>query len=140
MKNEERSVPEHALIASLRHSQLKEVRLDRQSLSVSFHFTFGPDAQGFVLTFKNTVHVAVSKDPDDEELPAIVGEATLVPLSDGGASVLAKLRYPFRKIDDSTAVFTYPERSLYHFHLEGDVCADVVCGNYAMREAGDRKL
>jgi hypothetical protein len=61
MKNEERSVPEHALIASLRDSQLKEVRLDRQSLSVSFHFTFGPEAQGFVLTFKNTVHVAISK-------------------------------------------------------------------------------
>lgn len=133
MKNEERRVPEQALIASLRDSQLKEVQLDRQTLSVSLHFTSGPEAQGIVLTLQNTVHVVISKDPDDEELPAVVGEATLVSLQDGGASVLTKLKYPFRKIDDSAAVFTYQDKRLYYFHLEGDVCCDVVCANYQIR-------
>ena len=132
MNHENQSSSEQKLIASLRDAQLKYVRLDPERMAIALRFTFGTDRPDVMVHLRNTAHIAISKDPNDEELPAVVGIATLVPLSVDRISTLTKLAYPFRNTDDPSTVFTYSETPLYHFHLEGDICLDIVCGKYSV--------
>jgi hypothetical protein len=123
---------DEALIESLARSQLLAVYLDSKALSLRFQFTFGPPADDIVVELLNTAHIVISKDIDDAELLAVVGEVRLTAVSDGGFSILTKLGYLFKSEANSNAVFTYPSRTMYHFHMEGDVSADVVCGKYTI--------
>jgi len=133
LKSDSTNDRQESLLQSLRNSQLSEVRLDPCTLSIQFRFTFGPGKDDVVIEMSKTVHIAISKDPEDEELLAIVGEVTLHEALDGGLSILTDLKYPFKSTADRSAVFTYPSTRLYHFHMEGDVCADVVCAQYKLQ-------
>jgi hypothetical protein len=55
-------------------------------------------------------------------------EAILSKLDDGGEAVLRKTGYGFVGQDGNVA--TYPNIDLYHFHLEGEICADIVCRSF----------
>ena len=121
-----------ALIQSLDTAQLRSVNLDPEALSLSFRFTFGPAEEDVTVELSGTAHIALSKHPEDEAGCGIVGEVKLKALEDGGAAVLTELNYALLQYDGSH-VLTYPSTPLYHFHMEGDVCADVVCSSYKVR-------
>ena len=135
MRRDIRNNSQESLLESLQDSELSEVRLDPVSLSIEFRFTFGPERENVSIQMSKIVHIAISKDPDDEEMLAIVGKVLLNPVLDGGLSILEDLKYPFKSTEDQTMVLTYPSVQLYHFHLEGDICADVVCAQYKMEIA-----
>lgn len=133
MKDNSVNSSQESILESLQDSQVSNVQLDPQMLSIQFQFTFGPGRDDVVIEMSNTVHIAISKDPEDEELPALVGEVSITPVLDGGLAVLTALKYPFKSTEDRGSVFTYPSIRLYHFHLEGDICAEVVCAQYKIR-------
>lgn len=131
MREQGKSDPE-GLIQELDGSELRSVYLDPEKLSLTLRFTFGPMADDIILELSKTAHLAISKHPEDEEGLGVIMEASLKPLPDGGAAVLTELNYPlFQSLGGP--VLTYPSIPLFHFHMEGDVCADVVCSDYKVR-------
>lgn len=121
-----------ALIQGLNTSQLRSVNLDPETLSLRFRFTFGPSENDVIVELSNTAHIAISKHLEDEEGLGVIMEVKLRALEDGGAAVLTELNYPLLQ-HQGGPVLTYPSVALYHFHMEGDVCADVVCSSYKVR-------
>lgn len=123
-------------IGYLQRSQLKNIALNPQTLALQFRFTEveGKPDRDVQLELLGIAQVNLAKDLEDEEMLAIVGEANLAPITDGGRAIFEKLRYPFRSLELDSAPFSYPDSELFHFHLEGDVCADVVCKEYRLTE------
>ena len=70
----------------------------------------------------------MSKSPEDEDGSHPVGDVSLTPLEDGGREVLSSLNYKI--CDRDGGVFTYSSASMFHFHLDGWIVLDVVCGEY----------
>jgi hypothetical protein len=122
------------LLTHLRYAQLSQMQLDAQALSLHLRFTFETGQDDVMINLSRTVHIAISKNPEDDELPAVVGEVTLNSVENGGLAILTKLGYPFRTTLDPKIVFTFPSILLCHFHMEGDVCVDVVCGEYGIQK------
>jgi hypothetical protein len=118
----------------LRRSQLKSVVLNPLTLALQFIFTAVEGRPDTILELLGIAQVNLAKDLDDEEMLAIVGEASLVSVADGGLGIFEQLRYPFKSLADDSVPFSYPGTELFHFHLEGDVCADVICKEYRLRE------
>jgi hypothetical protein len=118
----------------LQRSQLKSIVLDSQTLALQFRFTQVEGKPDTILELLGIAQINLAKDLDDEEMLAMVGEASLVPIADGGRAVFERLHYPFKSLDDHNAPFSYPGVQLFHFHMEGDICADVICKEYRLRE------
>lgn len=122
------------LLTDLRYAQLIQIQLDAQELSLRLRFTFEAGKDDVIVDLSKTLHIAISKNPEDDELPSVVGAVTLSYVEDGGFDILTKLGYPFRETADPNIVFAFASMPLYHFHMEGDVCADVVCGEYGIEK------
>jgi len=118
------------LLNSLRDFQLHETFVHPIEWSIRFNFSFGsdPTVRDMVIKLSEVVHFLLSKDSDDNEGCYTVYETTLTELEDGGKEVLSSLSYPIKSTDGN--VFCYPSKTLFHFHLEGDLCVEVVCGKY----------
>jgi hypothetical protein len=126
-----------SLLKSLRKSQLVGLSVDPNHLWVRLEFTygtFGGEADTVVIQLTQLVHFTLSKDPDDDDDDwcFFVGEINLTPIEDGGKEILSSLGYRFRERDGTVA--SYPSRSLFHFHIEGGVCIEAVCGSYQVSQ------
>jgi hypothetical protein len=123
-------------ISYLQRSQLKSIALNPQTMALQFRFTEveGKPDQDVELELLGIAQVNLAKDLEDEEMLAIVGEARMASITDGGRAIFEKLHYPFRSLEHESAPFSYPDLELFHFHLEGDICADVVCKEYRLKE------
>jgi hypothetical protein len=118
----------------LQRSQLKSIVLDPQTLALQFRFTQVEGKSDTILELLGIAQINLAKDLDDEEMLAVVGEASLVAIADGGRAVFERLHYPLKSLDDHNVPFSYPGVQLFHFQMEGDICADVICKEYRLRE------
>ena len=119
----------------LQRSQLKSIVLDSQTLALQFRFTEVEGRPDVVLELLGIAQINIAKDLHDEEMLAIVGEVSVIPVSDGGRAVFERLHYPFSSLEDHDVPFSYPGLQMCHFHMEGDICADVICKECRIKEA-----
>lgn len=98
-----------------------------QWLNVEFTSSVGDG--DVLLKFFNVALFKFSRTLDDEGL-FVVGAVSLKPYGDGGRDILDSLGYDFR--DEGGNPVSFPDRVLWHFHLEGDVCIDLVCEKYEL--------
>lgn len=116
-----------ALLKYLRKSQLVGISFEPTKLSMRLEFTVGSQGDDIVIQLFQIIHLVLSKDPDDNKI-FYVGEINLIPIENGGKEILSFLLYPFRERDGSVA--SYPSQSLFHLHIEGGICIEVICGSY----------
>lgn len=117
-----------SLLQNLDKSQLVGIDLDSNNLGVRLEFTFGPEKRDIIVQLFQLVHFIISKEPDDNDGCFFVGEVALNPLKDGGKKILSSLLYPLQEKNGNVA--SYPAKQMFHFHLEGGVCIEAVCGAY----------
>jgi hypothetical protein len=122
----------------LDRSQLKSIEMDPVTLSLRLVFVQVEGKGDLKLELDGIAQVNISKDFNDEEMLAIVGEATLRQYEDG-TPVLKLFRYPFTKgAPDYEPMAS--EKAIFHFHLEGDVCIDVICKNVRFTPESEKLL
>ncbi len=83
------------------------------------------------LTLQKVAYISTACNPDDiEDLDALafIADLRFYSLVDGGAAILASLNYPLLNLEGG--VRAYPGTLRYYIHMEGDICADIVCGSY----------
>ena len=119
-------------LKDLRKSQLVGLSFDPTHLWVRLEFTFGGEGDNVVIQLTQRIHFVLSKDPDDDDWCFFVCEINLTPIEDGGKEILSSLGYRFRERDGTVA--SCSSRSLFHFHLEGGVCIEAVCGSYQVSQ------
>ena len=126
-----------SLLHYLRNSQLTEISISPVDFSVKLTFTFAFESHSrdFVVHLFRLVHISFSKDLEDNEGCYVVYEMNLKKIDDGGKNILSLLNYPIK--NRTGEVFSYPSQELYHFHLEGDMCIEVICGKYHIYESNE---
>ena len=115
------------ILNNLKSSSLAEIYMDPTTLSLRLNFTYGPDGKDISIVFFHIAHMTISKILDDEDGVFNISEISINGIKDGGSDLLKKLGYMFQ---DGNGVLTYPEEKLFHLYIEGDVCMEVICGNY----------
>lgn len=121
-----------SLLNYLRNSQLTEISISPIDSSIKLIFTFDSLTKNFVVQLFELVHISFSKDIEDNEGCYVVYEIKLNEINGGGKDILSLLNYPIK--DRHGNVFSYPSKALFHFHLEGDMCIEAVCGKYQVYE------
>jgi hypothetical protein len=125
--------PKHfALLKQLEASCVSAFFIDPSGQQLNVEFTSTVSDLGVLLKLYNLVLFKFSRTLDDEGL-FVVGGVSLTPVHHGNQNILASLGYDFRN-DDGYPV-SYPSRGLWHFHVEGDICIDVVCEEYELLES-----
>lgn len=126
-----REVPakHQALLEQLKSCDLSGISIEPSGQWLRFDFTSGIGGPSVVVTLFNPTFFKFSRDFDDEG-HSVVGEASLIPLKDGGKEAFTSLGYDLR--NECGTVATYSSRSLFHFHLDGGICIDAVCEAYEM--------
>ncbi|GAB4289580.1 MAG: hypothetical protein Fur0025_24110 [Oscillatoriaceae cyanobacterium] len=119
-----------SLLTNLRKSQLTGISFDPESLALTLEFTLGDEVKVIKMQFFQLIHLVISKEIDENDGCFFVGDVSLTPVADGGKEILSSLLYRFRERDGTVA--TYPQQSLFHFHLEGGVCIEAVCGEWEL--------
>jgi len=101
-----------------------------QNLGLRFDFTFGPEAGDVAIELYQIVHFVFSQpfNVNNQDYCFWVGEVELRKLEKDASQVLSRFDYPF----NSQKITDFNSDSLFHFHLEGDVGMEVVCGNYKL--------
>ncbi|MGH9822315.1 MAG: hypothetical protein ACREDR_03500 [Blastocatellia bacterium] len=123
-------LPSHqALIDQLGTCVLSEMNLEPSGLWLRFDFESAIGGPVVILKLYNPALVKFSRTLDDEG-GFVIGEAALSVLDDSKTD-LAALGYGFS--DKNGPTLSYPARTLLHFHLEGDICIDVICEDYDLR-------
>ena len=123
-----------SLLHYLRNSQITEISISPIDFSIKFTltFAFNTHSKNFVIQLFEVAHISCSKDVEDNEGCYVVYEIKLNEISDGGKNILSSLNYPIKNRNGD--VFSYPSKTLFHFHLEGDMCIEAICGKYHIFE------
>lgn len=118
-----------SLLEDLKSADLVGISVNSQNLGLRLDFTFGPEADDVAIEFYQIIHLVFSQalNPDDESICFWVGEVELKKIDEDVEQVLSGLSYPFLNQDGTV---NHNSRSLIHFRLVGDMCLEVVCGNY----------
>lgn len=116
-----------SLLKYLKRSQLVGISVEPSNLSITLEFTHGTQGCNVIIKVFQVVHFIISKDPDDNDV-FYVGNINLITIEDGGKEILSSLLYPFTEQDGGVGI--YPSRCLFHLHIEGGICIEVVCGSY----------
>jgi len=122
-------------LSFLQRSQVSRIVLDPQTLALCFEFVQIEGHPDTILELHGTALIQLAKHVDDEEMLAIVGEASLSAVTDGGFSTFKILGYPFSSGKKVAEPFVYPDIPMVYFHLEGDICADIVCKDARLRSS-----
>lgn len=117
------------LMASLKYASVTSLQLSKSAVQVDFAMD-GADTA--ILRLSEVVHMVLSQTLADEGA-YLVGELSITPVNDGGKEILSALQYRFS--NQNGEVFSYPAVEMFHFHLEGDVCLEVVCGSCQLYHA-----
>lgn len=125
MMSQQVSQSQEELFRRLSYYSIESVLIDPvlRTMHISFVSTVEQE-DDIVLKLARPILIKISKLPEDEEL-FLVGEIKLRILEDDRVLVLNELQFGF-KLTDEVSVSDLPTR-LYHFHLEGHMCLDVVC-------------
>ncbi len=116
-------------LEDLKSADLVGITFLPRTLGLRLDFTFGPEANDVAIELYKIVHLVLSQpiNPDDEDYCFWVGEVEVKKLVNDGTQLLSDLSYQFTKqngmIDSDLA-------SRFYFHLEGDICIEVVCSHY----------
>jgi hypothetical protein len=105
---------------SLAYSQVSRVELDPIRLSVAVEFV-EPHVETYSkyrISFEKILLISISKTAEDEDGSYVVGKAELKLETD-----VQKL---INNLSANAMISTSPPPRAYHFHLEGDICLDVV--------------
>jgi len=97
-------------------------------LGLRLDFTFGPEADDVAIELYQIIHLVFSQplNADNEDICFWVGEVELKKIEDNIQEVLST-SYPFVNQHERVNANL---QSLIYFHLEGDICLEVVCRNY----------
>lgn len=112
----------------LKSADLVGISLNPQTLGLRLDFTFGPEADDVAIELYHVIHLVFSQplNTEDEDICFWVGEVELKKIEDDLQKYLSKY-YPFinqNQVDNTNL------KSLIYFHLQGDICLEVVCKNY----------
>jgi hypothetical protein len=113
-------------------AQLAGISFDHEEFWVRLIFRMGSSVKDVYLDLLDLAYFNFSKDPDDNEGCYLIGEVHLKAIENNRQELFSLLRFPFRDLDGE--VSTYPSKPLFHFHLEGDVCVEALCGKYLIHE------
>ncbi|QDL11087.1 hypothetical protein DP113_27110 [Brasilonema octagenarum UFV-E1] len=115
-------------LEDLKSADLIGISLLPQNVGLRLEFTFGPESGDAKIELYRIVHLVISQplNTDDEDFCFWVGEVELKKIEEGESQILSALSYPFK--DSKGSIET--DSSLIYFRLEGDICVEVVCGNY----------
>jgi hypothetical protein len=115
-------------LEDLKSSDLVGISLNPQNLGLRLDFTFGPEADDVAIELYQIIHLVFSQplNADNEDICFWVGEVELKKIEDNIQEVLST-SYPFANQHEQVNANL---QSLIYFHLEGDICLEVVCRNY----------
>ena len=115
-------------LEDLKSADLVGISLNPQNLGLRLDFTFGPEADDVAIEFYQIIHLVFSQplNANDEDICFWVGEVELKKIEDNIQEFLST-SYPFI---NQTGIINTNVQSLTYFHLEGDICLEVVCRNY----------
>jgi hypothetical protein len=129
------------LLSDANDRYIAEMNVDPVLGIIRFRLVTGrPGNDEIVLTLRNVAYLSTACNPEDiEELGslAFIGDLALYSVSDGGAAILSKLNYPILDLDGKTRA--YPGTLRFYMHIEGDICTDVVCGDYSVSHSLDSR-
>lgn len=118
-------------LKSLNNVDVRHVLFDGVAGTALIQFTFSPNEPDTVLELSRISFYQLSLDPDEGGDLAFVGQVDAFAFEDSGQKILSKLGYCFEH--SPGIVRTLPEASGFYFHIEGDICGDIVCGMYSVR-------
>jgi len=112
-------------LEDLKSADLVGIYLNPHNLGLRLDFTFGPDADDVAIEFYQIIHLVFSQplNPDNEGICFWVGNVELKEIKDNIQESLFQ-SYPFT---NQNLTLLQP---LFHFHLEGDICLEVIFRNY----------
>lgn len=116
------------ILKKFTNSQLVGVFIEPTKLWIRLDFIVEIENKECDIEFHQILNFHLSKDIDSEDGGYYIGEISHQEITDGGKEILSKMRYPF--LDFNEEMKTFPSKLLHYFHLEGEVCVDIVCGNY----------
>ena len=110
------------------HPQVSGIHLDPVRISVGIDFIepYVGGTNEFRFTFEKILLFTISKTPDDEDGLYLVGNVTLRRSENVMEALNGLLVRNMRHT-------TLPE-SVYVFHLEGEICVDIVCEGFELTE------
>lgn len=123
------STTHQSLLKQMEASSVSTFFIEPSGRWLSIDFTSSVGELDVLLKLFNPILFKFSRTLDDEGL-FVVGGVSLTSIYDGGKDILDSLSYDFK--DESSHRVSYPQRALWHFHLEGDICIDVVCEYYEL--------
>lgn len=103
-------------------------RVDARTALVTFGHWEGKKRS---VILSGTVQLNVSGTPDDSG-EALVVNARLEEIHDGGKAALGELGHDFR--DSNGGVASYPGTHLIRVFFEGDICVEAICQNLEVTE------
>jgi hypothetical protein len=125
------------LLSDVNNRHIAEMSVDPLRGMVRLRLVMGEAGNDDIfLTLQKVAYISTACNPDDiKDLDALafIADLSFYSLVDGGAAILASLNYPILNLEGG--VRTYPGTLLYYIHMEGDICADIVCGSYCAGSA-----
>jgi hypothetical protein len=120
-------------------SQLMEVNINSNLLSLKLEFFTDKGNQSFILEFLNIIQLNMSKFWEKEEgsIPYYIVNGKLEVIKDGGKEIFNKTGYNYT--DSSGNILTYPGKLLFHFQIEGDVSINLIAASYSFYKKKDFK-
>jgi hypothetical protein len=122
------------LIDKISHCQISQVVLEPTQLWLRLEFIDPIDLKEIVLELDKMAYFSLSKTSDDEDGAYVILEAKLSSVNDS-LGLLSKLNYGFISSPQINLL-----ESIYHLHIEGDICLDVVCESYKIFERPDGNI
>jgi len=115
-------------LEDLKSADLVGISLNPQNLGLHLDFTFGPETDDVAIEFYHIIHLVFSQplNLNDEDICFWVGEVQLKNIEDDIQKYLST-SYPFI---NQNGIINTNLPSLIYFHLQGDICLQIVCRNY----------
>src|ERR1041384_2464766 len=117
---ESASVSLDTYIRSMRKAQITSMLFNATDDSLQIDVLHTPEEPTFIISITGIAHVAFSRTVGDDDPPWFIVMITLDRLSDYGVGILPTLKYGFTMLSRNVS------ESVYHLHIEGDICMDVV--------------
>jgi hypothetical protein len=117
-------------LEDLKSADLVGISLVPDHFGLHLDFTYGPDFGDVAIELYQIVHLIFSQPFPSQELDSCfwVGEVQLNQISPENHHILSTLSYPFNHSNlFNSDLLNSP---LVHFHLEGEICLEVICSHY----------
>ena len=113
-------------------SHLFECTYDIFRATLLLKFFIMPDAPNIIVELTNVIHFQASRGLDDDIFTNFLAEVKLVEITDRGQELFEDIKYPF--LNSENQRITYPDKTLYHLNIEGELCIQAICAGYVLYE------